>query len=72
MLVALRPDGSSPTMMLTVAKRPLNASASDVYEVINPASQTVRELSEDRIVVTGIQQVDGQYVVLVTPPKNLA
>lgn len=70
MLVALRPGGSSPTTMLTVAKRPLHAPASTVYEKINPANQKVLELTEDRIMVSDITQVDGQYVLLVTPPTN--
>lgn len=70
MLAQLRPDGASPTTMLMVAKRPLNASASGVFQVIDPASQSVNELPEDRIVVSNVQQVDGQYVILVTPPSR--
>ncbi|KAG7291190.1 hypothetical protein NEMBOFW57_001202 [Staphylotrichum longicolle] len=70
MLAALRPGGSSPTTMLAVARRPLHAPASTVYEMIDPANQEVLELTEDRIVVTNITKVDGQYVVLVTPPTN--
>lgn len=56
--------------MLTVARRPLHAPASTVYEMIDPANQKVLELTEDRILVTNITQVDGQYVLLVTPPTN--
>ena len=71
MLVAQRPGGSSPTTMLTVAKRPLNASAATVFQLIDPKTLSVRELFEDRIVVSNIRQVDGQYVVLITPPNNV-
>ena len=71
MLAQLRPGGSSPTTMLAVAHRPLNASAATVYQVVDRASQQVHELSEDRIVVSNMRQVDGQYVVLVTPPTNV-
>jgi hypothetical protein len=70
MLVALRPGGASPSTMLSVAKRPLNSTAATPFQMIDTANQSVRELTEDRIVVTGINSVDGQYVVLVTPPKN--
>ncbi len=70
MLLALRPGGSSPTTMLTVARRPLHAPASTVYKMLDSANQKVVELSEDRIVVTNIAQVDGEYVLLVTPPTN--
>ncbi len=44
--------------------------ASTIYEMIDPANQKVLELTEDRIVVTNITKVDGQYVLLVTPPTN--
>ncbi|KAI9047636.1 hypothetical protein LZ554_008347 [Drepanopeziza brunnea f. sp. 'monogermtubi'] len=47
MLVAMRPDGSSPSTML----------------------QYVRELPEDRIVVPQVNQLDGQYIILVGQPK---
>lgn len=70
MLLALRPGGSSPTTMLTVARRPLRAPASTVYKMIDSANQKVVELTEDRVVVTNITQVDGEYVLLVTRPTN--
>lgn len=38
--------------------------------MIDPANQEVLELNEDRIVVTNITKVDGQYVLLVIPPTN--
>lgn len=58
---AKRPGGSSPTTILTVARRPLHAPASARYEMMDPANQKVLlELTEDRIVVTNITQVDGE------------
>ena len=36
---------------------------------INPGVQLVRELPEDRIQVPGLDQVDGQYVLLVGEMK---
>ena len=68
MLVALRPGGSSPSTMLTVAKRALN-STSGQWMPVNANSQIVMELPEDRIEVSGLTQLDGQYVILVTDPK---
>jgi hypothetical protein len=68
MLVALSSQGSSPSTMLTVAKRPLNATSGQ-FMPLNSASQIVRELPEDRIQVPGMTQVDGQYIILVTQPK---
>jgi len=64
MLNALRPD-LSPSTGLAVAKRPLNATASSVYQAIDSAYQAVGQAPEDRIVVTNIRQADGQYVLLV-------
>lgn len=55
--------------MLTVAKRALNATTGQFQAVNN---QLVKELSEDRIVVKGLTQLDGQYIVLVTAPNNVA
>lgn len=69
MLAALRPQGSSPTTMLTVAKRPLNAT-SGTFMPINSEIQAVSELLEDRIVVPRMTRLDGQYVILVTAPKD--
>ncbi|KAF4633781.1 hypothetical protein G7Y89_g4330 [Cudoniella acicularis] len=68
MLVALRPAGSSPSTMLTVAKRAVNASSGQ-FTPVNKDAQFVRELPEDRIQLPGIMQLDGQYVILVTNPK---
>jgi hypothetical protein len=67
-LVAMKPSGSSPSTMLTVAKRALNATSGQ-FLPLNPSVQVVRELPEDRIKVPGMDQLDGQYVVLVGEPK---
>lgn len=68
MLVALRPTGSSPSTMLTVAKRALNASSSH-FMPVHKDTQFVRELPEDRIQLPGMTQLDGQYIILVTNPQ---
>jgi hypothetical protein len=68
MLTALRPAGSSPSTMLTVAKRALNATSGQ-FMPVNPNLQTVRELPEDRIQIHNLNQLDGQYIILVTQPK---
>lgn len=68
MLAALKPAGSSPSTMLTVAKRALNATSGQ-FQPINPGVQLVRELPEDRIQVPGMDQLDGQYIILVGEPK---
>ncbi|KAH7371912.1 hypothetical protein BKA64DRAFT_269344 [Cadophora sp. MPI-SDFR-AT-0126] len=68
MLVALRPAGSSPSTMLTVAKRALNASSGQ-FVPVNKDAQLVLELPEDRIQIPGMMQLDGQYIILVTDPK---
>jgi hypothetical protein len=68
MLTALRPAGSSPSTMLTVAKRALNATSGQ-FMPLNPNLQTVRELPEDRIQIQNVNQLDGQYIILVTQPK---
>jgi hypothetical protein len=68
MLVALRPAGSSPSTMLTVAKRAVNASSGQ-FTPLNKDAQFVRELPEDRIQLPSIMQLDGQYIILVTNPK---
>lgn len=65
------PNGASPTTMLTVAKRALNATSGQ-FMPINEASQVVNDLGEDRIAVPGMTQLDGQYVILVTPPKDMS
>jgi hypothetical protein len=68
MLVAMRPAGSSPSTMLTVAKRALNATSGQFLPV-NAAVQVVKELPEDRIHIPAMTQLDGQYIILVTDPK---
>ena len=67
MLTALNPNGASPSTMLVVAKR---AASNTIFEPVNQNSQVVHELPEDRILVSGVTQLDGQYVVLVTEPKT--
>ena len=68
MLVALKPAGSSPTTMLTVAKRALNSSSGQ-FMPVNKDAQLVRELPEDGIQIPGMMQLDGQYLILVSDPK---
>lgn len=68
MLVALRPGGSSPTTMLTVAKRAVNATSGQ-FMPVNKDGQFVRELPEDRIQLPGVTQLDGQYIILITNPQ---
>lgn len=70
MLVQKRPYGASPTMQLQVGRRPLNAT-SGTFLPFNPGSQVVRELPEDRIMVTGVTDLDGQYIMMITSPRNL-
>lgn len=70
MLVALKPAGSSPSTMLVVAKRSLNTS-SEQFVPVNADAQVVRELPDDRILVPGVSQLDGQYVILITDPKSV-
>jgi hypothetical protein len=36
---------------------------------LNASAQVVRELPEDRILIPGMTQLDGQYIILVTDPK---
>ena len=68
MLVSLKPAGSSPTTMLTVAKRALNSSSGQ-FKPVSKDAQLVRELPEDRVQIPGMMQLDGQYLILVTEPK---
>ena len=68
MLAALKPAGSSPSTMLTVARRALNATSGQ-FTPFNADAQVVRELPEDRIQIPGVTQLDGQYIILVTQPK---
>lgn len=71
MLVALKPEGSSPSTMLVVAKRALNATSGQ-FMPIRPDTQVVRELPEDRILIPRATQLDGQYIILVTAePKGV-
>ncbi|KAL2063426.1 hypothetical protein VTL71DRAFT_5231 [Oculimacula yallundae] len=71
MLAAMRPDGSSPSTMLMVGRRALNAT-SGTFLPFNRDLQYVRELPEDKVVVPQISQLDGQYIILVTQPKAVA
>lgn len=68
MLAAMRPMGASPSTMLTVAKRPLNATSGQ-FMPFNTDAQTVRELPEDRIQIQNVNRLDGQYIILVTTPN---
>ena len=68
MLATLKPQGSSPSTMLTVAKRAAGATTG-MFMPLAQNTQVVRELPEDRIVLSGMTQLDGQYVILVTQPK---
>jgi len=56
--------------MLTVGRRALNATSGQ-FLPFNPTLQTVRELPEDRIAIQGVTQLDGQYIILVTAPKDV-
>jgi len=69
MLAAMRPMGASPSTMLTVAKRALNATSGQ-FMPFNTDAQTVRELPEDRIQIQNVNRLDGQYIILVTTPKG--
>lgn len=68
MLQAMRPYGFSPSTMLTVYKRPLNATSGQFLPLLAD-NQVVRELPEDRIEISKMTQLDGVYVILVTAPK---
>ncbi|KAK3940117.1 hypothetical protein QBC46DRAFT_354389 [Diplogelasinospora grovesii] len=72
MLVQKRPGGSSPSTMLVVAKRALNAKTTDKFQVMPMNTQAVNELPEDRITVRDVKQVDGEYILLITPPAGVA
>lgn len=56
--------------MLQVGRRPLNAT-SGTFLSFNADKQIVRELPEDRIMVKGVTDLDGQYIMMVTPPNNM-
>lgn len=68
MLAAMRPEGSSPSTMLTVGRRALNAT-SGTFLPFNRVVQFVKELPDDKVVVPQVTQLDGQYIILVTQPK---
>lgn len=70
MLARLRPNGASPSTMLQVGRRALNAT-SGTFLPFMPGQQEVRELPEDRIVVRGVKDLDGQYLMMVTQPYNI-
>ena len=70
-LANLKPGGSSPTTMFTIAKRALNATSGQ-FQPFNANAQVIHELTEDRISVRGVTELDGQYIILVTAPKNVA
>ena len=63
----MHPTGSSPSTMLMVYRRPLNATSGE-FLPINANQQVVNELPEDRIMVP-LTQMDGRYTVLVTQAK---
>jgi hypothetical protein len=65
MLAQLEPTGTIEASRLMVARKALNASASDPFQVADRASMTILGLPDDKIVVSNVQQVDGHYVVLV-------
>lgn len=65
MLAAMKPAGSSPSTMLTLAKRALNGTSGQ-FMPLNASTQVVRELPEDRILIPGMTQLDGQYIILVS------
>jgi hypothetical protein len=69
MLVAMRPQGLSPSTMLTVGRRALNVT-SGTFSPFNEDKHVVRGLPEGRILVSGIK-LDGQYIIIATPPKNI-
>jgi hypothetical protein len=54
--------------MLTVAKRALNATSGQ-FMPLNAGVQVVHELPEDRILVPELDQLDGQYLILVGEQK---
>ncbi|KAI6708799.1 hypothetical protein JHW43_008674 [Diplocarpon mali] len=70
MLEALRPDGSSPSTMLTVGRRALNATSGQ-FLPFNRDAQFVQELPVDKVVVPQVTQLDGQYVILVGQAKSV-
>jgi hypothetical protein len=69
-LAAKRPNGSSPSTMLMVGRRALNAT-SGTFLPFNEGQQVVNELPEDRIYVSGVTQLDGQYLMMIIPPTNI-
>ena len=70
MLLALAPGGALPSSMLVAAKRPLLSQAP--FSVMPDVSrQVVNELNQNTVVIRDMQQLDGEYVLLVTPPGSV-
>jgi hypothetical protein len=64
----MKPGGlaASPAM-LQVAKRVQNGTAVSKFQVLDPRTQAVAAPPDDRITVSNINQIDGEYVILVNP-----
>ncbi|PSR75449.1 hypothetical protein BD289DRAFT_191008 [Coniella lustricola] len=62
MLDDLKPAGqpNAPQPKLTLARRPLNASSTTMFEAVDTVIQT-----DSHLVAENITQIDGQYIVLV-------
>ncbi|KAI9840096.1 MAG: hypothetical protein M1838_004243 [Thelocarpon superellum] len=69
MLSNMLPGGASPTTQLVVARR--DRDSTGVYQPLEPDNQFVLELTEDRIRIPSITELDGQYVIFVTPSRVL-
>jgi hypothetical protein len=69
MLAAVNPGASSSdaSTMLMVAKRGLNAPAPTKFQIIDPKTQALAEPAQNSINVLNVDQVDGEYVLLVAP-----
>ena len=63
MIAAKISNSTNAEQRLRVANRPLN-STSEMFKFLKPDSQEVL-MSEDRIKVSGITELDGQYLVLI-------
>ncbi|KAH8897405.1 hypothetical protein GQ53DRAFT_803372 [Thozetella sp. PMI_491] len=66
MLEDLLPEEQERGAQLLVAKRALNSSSTTMFQVLDKETQSVGERG-DSITVRNVQQVDGQYIVLVAP-----
>jgi hypothetical protein len=64
MLAALNQMDSSPSTMLIVAKRELNSTGGQFMPLV-AEGQVVRDYPENQILVSGVTQLDGQYIILV-------